>query len=215
MALYGPGGPFGIDVAFTRIGILMALLFVTLPFVVRAVQPVLIELDEEMEDAAASLGARPIGVFRKIVFPNLLPAVLSGVALAFARAVGEFGAVVLISGNIPFKTEVSSVYIFGQLQSGNGERRGGGVGAAARDLPRRAAGDRRLPPLEDEARPCLDTSLRFGVLGYLALILLVPVGFVFYRAFEHGFAHAWHAVTTPEALHALWLTLLMAAIACR
>jgi len=120
LALYGPGGPFGIDVAFTRIGILMALLFVTLPFVVRAVQPVLIELDEEMEDAAASLGARPIGIFRKIVFPNLLPAVLSGVALAFARAVGEFGAVVLISGNIPFKTEVSSVYIFGQLQSGNG-----------------------------------------------------------------------------------------------
>ncbi len=120
LALYGPGGPFGIDVAFTRIGILMALLFVTLPFVVRAVQPVLIELDEEMEEAAASLGARPIGVFRRIVFPNLLPAVLSGVALAFARAVGEFGAVVLISGNIPFKTEVSSVYIFGQLQSGNG-----------------------------------------------------------------------------------------------
>ena len=120
LALYGPGGPFGIDVAFTRIGILMALLFVTLPFVVRAVQPVLIELDEDMEDAAASLGAGPIGVFRKIVFPNLLPAVLSGVALAFARAVGEFGAVVLISGNIPFKTEVSSVYIFGQLQSGNG-----------------------------------------------------------------------------------------------
>ncbi|HSS82075.1 MAG TPA: sulfate ABC transporter permease subunit CysT [Gaiellaceae bacterium] len=120
LALYGPGGPFGIDVAFTRVGILMALLFVTLPFVVRAVQPVLIELDEDMEDAAASLGARPIGVFRKIVFPNLLPAVLSGVALAFARAVGEFGAVVLISGNIPFKTEVSSVYIFGQLQSGNG-----------------------------------------------------------------------------------------------
>jgi sulfate transport system permease protein len=120
LALYGPGGPFGIDVAFTRVGILMALLFVTLPFVVRAVQPVLIELDEEMEEAAASLGARPIGVFRRIVFPNLLPAVLSGVALAFARAVGAFGAVVLISGNIPFKTEVSSVYIFGQLQSGNG-----------------------------------------------------------------------------------------------
>ena len=120
LALYGPSGPFGIDVAFTRIGILLALLFVTLPFVVRAVQPVLIELDEEMEEAAASLGARPFAVFRRIVFPNLLPAVLSGVALAFARAVGEFGAVVLISGNIPFKTEVSSVYIFGQLQSGNG-----------------------------------------------------------------------------------------------
>jgi sulfate transport system permease protein len=120
LALYGPGSPFGVDVAFTRLGILLALLFVTLPFVVRAVQPVLLELDEEMEEAAASLGARPFGVFRRIVFPNLLPAVLSGVALSFARAVGEFGAVVLISGNIPFKTEVSSVYIFGQLQSGNG-----------------------------------------------------------------------------------------------
>src|SRR5205814_6004735 len=120
LALYGPGGPFGIDVAFTRIGLLFALLFVTLPFVVRAVQPVLLELDNEMEEAAASLGARPLAIFRRIVFPNLLPAILSGVALAFARAVGEFGAVVLISGNIPFKTQVSSVYIFGQLQSGNG-----------------------------------------------------------------------------------------------
>src|SRR6478672_2023665 len=120
LALYGPGGPFRVDLAFTRLGILVALLFVTLPFVVRAVQPVLMELDTEMEEAAASLGARPWEIFRRIVFPNLLPAVLSGVALAFARAVGEFVAVVLISGNIPFKTEVSSVYIFGQLQSGNG-----------------------------------------------------------------------------------------------
>jgi sulfate transport system permease protein len=119
LALYGPGGPFGIDVAFTRLGLLLALLFVTLPFVVRAVQPVLLELDTEMEEAAASLGAGSLAIFRRIVFPNLLPAILSGVALAFARAVGEFGAVVLISGNIPFKTEVSSVYIFGQLQSGN------------------------------------------------------------------------------------------------
>jgi sulfate transport system permease protein len=120
LALYGPGGPFGVDVAFTRAGLLLALLFVTLPFVVRAVQPVLLELDTEMEEAAASLGAGSLAIFRRIVFPNLLPAILSGVALAFARAVGEFGAVVLISGNIPFKTEVSSVYIFGQLQSGNG-----------------------------------------------------------------------------------------------
>ena len=119
LALYGPGGPFGIDVAFTRIGTLFALLFVTLPFVVRAVQPVLLELDEEMEEAAASLGARSFAIFRRIVFPNLLPAILSGVALAFARAIGEFGAVVLISGNLPFKTEVSSVYIFQQVESDN------------------------------------------------------------------------------------------------
>jgi sulfate/thiosulfate transport system permease protein len=119
LALYGPGGPFGIDIAFTRTALLLALLFVTLPFVVRAVQPVLLELDTEMEEAAASLGAGSFAIFRRIVFPNLLPAILSGVALAFARGVGEFGAVVLISGNLPFRTEVASVYIFGQLQSGN------------------------------------------------------------------------------------------------
>jgi sulfate transport system permease protein len=120
LALYGPGSPFRVDVAFTQLGLVIALLFVTLPFVVRAVQPVLLELDVEMEEAAASLGAGSFATFRRVVFPNLFPAILSGVALAFARAVGEFGAVVLISGNIPFKTEVSSVYIFGQLQSGNG-----------------------------------------------------------------------------------------------
>jgi sulfate transport system permease protein len=119
LALYGPGGPFGVNIAFTRTALLLALLFVTLPFVVRAVQPVLLELDTEMEEAAASLGAGSFAIFSRIVFPNLLPAILSGVALTFARAVGEFGAVVLISGNIPFKSEVASVYIFGQLQSGN------------------------------------------------------------------------------------------------
>ena len=125
LELYGPNSPFGVNVAFQRSGVVLALLFVTLPFVVRAVQPVLIELDRDMEEAAASLGAGRWGVFRRIVFPNLLPAILSGVALAFARAVGEFGSVVLISGNIPFKTEVSSVYIAGQIESDNA------VGAAA------------------------------------------------------------------------------------
>ena len=119
LALYGPNGGTGIDIAYTRWGVLVALLFVTLPFVVRTVQPVLLELDTDMEEAAASLGSSRFGIFRRIVFPNLLPAILSGVALAFARAVGEFGAVVLISGNLPFKTEVSSVYIFGRIQSGD------------------------------------------------------------------------------------------------
>jgi sulfate/thiosulfate transport system permease protein len=119
LQLYGPNSPFGVDLAFQRTGLVLALLFVTLPFVVRAVQPVLLELDREMEEAAESLGAHRFEVFRRIVFPNLLPAILSGVALAFARAVGEFGSVVLISGNIPFKTEVSSVYISGQIESDN------------------------------------------------------------------------------------------------
>ena len=99
----------------------MALLFVTLPFVIRSVQPVLLELDADMEEAAASLGARPLTIFRRVVLPNLAPAIVAGAALAFARAVGEFGSLVLISGNIPFETEVSSVYIFGQIESGNTE----------------------------------------------------------------------------------------------
>ena len=122
LALYGPTGGVGVNVAFTRWGVLMALLFVTLPFVVRTVQPVLIELGEsmaggDMEEAAASLGANRLMIFRRIVFPHLLPALLSGVALAFARAIGEFGAVVLIAGNLPFKTEVASLYVFQHFNS--------------------------------------------------------------------------------------------------
>jgi sulfate transport system permease protein len=119
LALYGPRSPVEVHAAFTRWALLLALLFVTLPFVVRTVQPVLIELDREMEEAAALLGARSLRTFRKIILPNLLPAILSGVALAFARAVGEFGSVVLISGNLPFKTEVASVYVFGRIESGD------------------------------------------------------------------------------------------------
>jgi sulfate/thiosulfate transport system permease protein len=117
LALYGPRSPVGVDVAYTRTALVVALLFVTLPFVIRTVQPVLLELDADMEEAARSLGAGAVAVFRRIVFPNLLPAILSGSALAFARAVGEFGAVVLISGNQPFETEVASVYIFGRIES--------------------------------------------------------------------------------------------------
>jgi sulfate/thiosulfate transport system permease protein len=117
LALYGPRGPAGVNVAYTRAAVVLALLFVTLPFVVRAVQPVLLELDREMEEAAASLGARPLTVFRRIVLPNLTPAILSGGALAFGKAVGEFGSVILITGNIPFQTEVASVHIFGLVES--------------------------------------------------------------------------------------------------
>jgi sulfate transport system permease protein len=117
LALYGPKSPLEVNVAYTRAAIVLALLFVTLPFVVRAVQPVLLELDREMEEAAASLGARPPAIFRRIVLPNLVPAILSGIALSFGKAVGEFGSVVLITGNIPFKTEVASVHIFGLIES--------------------------------------------------------------------------------------------------
>jgi sulfate transport system permease protein len=117
LALYGPQSPLHVNAAYTRAGLVLALLFVTLPFVVRSVQPVLMEADAEMEEAAASLGAGPGTIFRRIVLPNLLPAILSGAALGFARAVGEFGSVVLISGNIPFHTQVASVLIYQQIES--------------------------------------------------------------------------------------------------
>jgi sulfate transport system permease protein len=117
LAFYGPDSPVGIDVAFTKVAVVLALLFVTLPFVVRAVQPVLLELDREMEQAAESLGAGRATVFRRIVLPNLLPAIIAGGGLAFARAVGEFGSLVLITGNIPFDTQAASVFIFGQVES--------------------------------------------------------------------------------------------------
>lgn len=117
LTLYGARSPFGINVAYAPTAIVLALLFVTLPFVVRSVQPVLLELDRDMEEAAASLGAGPATVIRRIIIPNLVPAILTGGALAFARCIGEFGSVVLISGNIPFRTEVASVYIMGQVEA--------------------------------------------------------------------------------------------------
>jgi sulfate/thiosulfate transport system permease protein len=119
IALYGARSPLGINVAYTQLAVIMALLFVTLPFVVRAVQPVLGELDRDMEQAATALGASGWTTFRLIVLPNLLPAILAGVGLGFARAIGEFGSVVLISGNIPFETEVASVRIFSQVENDN------------------------------------------------------------------------------------------------
>ena len=119
LALYGTNSPLGLELAYTRAGVVVALLFVTLPFVVRTVQPVLLELDRDMEDAAASLGAGRLTIFRRIVLPNLLPAISAGTALAFARAISEFGATVLISGNLPFRTQVASVHIFGQIETDN------------------------------------------------------------------------------------------------
>jgi sulfate transport system permease protein len=124
LALYGPQSPLelrghSVNVAFTTTSIVLAMLFVTLPFVVRTVQPVLLELDEEMEQAAKSLGASDWQTFRRVVFPNVLPGILSGVALAFAKAVGEFGSLVIITGNLPYKTQVSSVFIFSRIESGD------------------------------------------------------------------------------------------------
>ncbi len=116
LALYGPNSPVGVELNATRWGLVVALLFVTLPFVVRSVQPVLIEADREVEEAAASLGASSWTTFRRIVLPTLAPAILSGTGLAFARAIGEYGSVVLIGGNIPRETQVASQYIQQQIE---------------------------------------------------------------------------------------------------
>jgi sulfate transport system permease protein len=117
ISLYGPEGPFGVNLVGTKRGIFLALLFVTLPFVVRSVQPVLIEMERDVEEAAASLGASGLTTFRRIILPTVAPAILAGSALAFARALGEFGSVILISANLIGKTEVSSAFILKLIES--------------------------------------------------------------------------------------------------
>ncbi|BBZ70988.1 sulfate ABC transporter permease subunit CysT [Mycobacterium paraseoulense] len=111
LALYGHNSPVNLHLQHTAWGVAVALAFVTLPFVVRAVQPVLLEIDRETEEAAASLGASGPKVFTSVVLPSLTPSLLSGAGLAFSRAIGEFGSVVLIGGAVPGKTEVSSQWI--------------------------------------------------------------------------------------------------------
>ncbi|WP_340540823.1 sulfate ABC transporter permease subunit CysT [Nocardioides sp. GXZ039] len=119
LSLYGPESPVGINIVNTRTGIFVALLFVTLPFVVRTVQPVLIELDADVDEAAASLGASRFTTFRRIILPSLVPAIAAGASLGFARAISEFGSLVLISGNTPYKTEVASLKILKFLEGDN------------------------------------------------------------------------------------------------
>ncbi len=122
-ALYAPNGwlgsalePLGIKVAFTPLGVLVSLVFIGLPFVVRTVQPILEDLDTELEEAAASLGARRWQTFRHVTLPILLPALLTGFALAFARAVGEYGSVIFIAGNIPMVSEITPLMIITKLE---------------------------------------------------------------------------------------------------
>ncbi len=122
-ALYAPNGPIGslfeplgIRLAFSQIGIVIALIFIGLPFVVRTVQPVLQELEKEVEEASASLGANRLQTFFKVILPTLFPPLLTGFALAFARAVGEYGSVVFISGNMPMKTEIVPLLIISRLE---------------------------------------------------------------------------------------------------
>jgi sulfate transport system permease protein len=119
LSLYGPESPLGVNVANTERSVFLALLFVTLPFVVRTVQPVLMELDRDVEEAAASLGASRFTTLRRIILPSLAPAITAGAALSFARGISEYGSLVLLSGNLPLKTEVASVRILTYIENGN------------------------------------------------------------------------------------------------
>ncbi|MDZ5622753.1 sulfate ABC transporter permease subunit CysT [Nocardioides sp. HM23] len=119
LGLYGNGSPIGLDWAYTERAVLLALAFVTLPFIVRTVQPVLEELDHDVEEAAASLGAKRLTIFRRIILPSLVPAIFAGAALSFARAIAEYGSLVLLSGNKPFSTEVVSVRVLSFIENGS------------------------------------------------------------------------------------------------
>ncbi|WP_205473386.1 sulfate ABC transporter permease subunit CysT [Nocardioides sp. SYSU D00038] len=118
-SLYGNDSPLGLNLVNSGWSVYLAFLFVTLPFVVRTVQPVLEELDQEIEEAAASLGASRFTTFRRIILPALTPAIAAGAALSFARAMGEYGSLVLLSGNLPFTSEVTSVRILSAIENDN------------------------------------------------------------------------------------------------
>ncbi len=125
-AIYGPTGILGawlqdrgLAILYEKPGIVLAMLFVTMPFTIRALQPVLLELEREQEEAAFTLGASPWTTFRKVTVPSVLPGLLTGVFLTFVRALGEFGAIVIVAGNIPMKTQVASVYVYGEIESYN------------------------------------------------------------------------------------------------
>ncbi|CAA9378556.1 sulfate ABC transporter permease subunit CysT [uncultured Nocardioides sp.] len=119
LSLYGPQSPLGLEWANTERAVMLALAFVTLPFIVRTVQPVLEELDADVEEAAASLGATRATIVRRIILPSLAPAIAAGAALSFARAISEYGSLVLLSGNLPFRTEVVSVRVLSFIENGN------------------------------------------------------------------------------------------------
>ena len=119
LALYGKQSPLGLDLANTETAVFLALAFVTLPFVVRTVQPVLEELELDVEEAAASLGAGRLTTFRRVILPSLVPAIAAGAALSFARGISEYGSLVLLSGNLPFRTEVASVRVLTYIENGN------------------------------------------------------------------------------------------------
>ena len=221
LSLYGPQSPIEVHLYATRPALVIALLFVTLPFVVRSVQPGLMEVDREAEEAAASLGASNLVIFRRVILPALMPALLSGAGLAFARAVGEFGSVVLIGGGIPRDTEVASQYIAKQIEIDRPET----AAAVSVVLLLIAFAVLVAPPVAGRASPAPRAGLTMAVGPAPASALrcasrsatswrslMVPLGMIFYRTFEDGFVAFWEQVTTPASISAINLSLIIVAI---
>jgi sulfate ABC transporter permease protein CysW/sulfate ABC transporter permease protein CysT len=217
LALYGNHSPVGLHLQHTGWGVGVALAFVTLPFVVRAVQPVLLEVDRETEEAAASLGANNATIFTTVVLPALTPVLLTGAGLTFARAIGEFGSVVLIGGAVPGKTEVSSQWIRTLIE--NDDR----TGAAAISIVLlaisfvvlfvlRTVGSRAAKREELAASLPVRYLIRFVALAYVLVLLVVPVSLILWRTFTPGFGQFVAWVSTPAAISALNLSMLVVAI---
>ncbi len=215
LGLYGTGSPVGINLSLTRTIVAVALLFVTLPFAVRSVQPVLLELDKDVEEAAASLGASNLTTFRRIVLPALRPAILSGTALSFARCMGEYGSIVLLATQSPDRQPRDlrrrrERDRLGQLGLPAGRRP---IGGAARDRARRAVRPAQVGDRPWSLGPSGSTRCGRWRSPTWRCLLLAPVVFIFIKTFEHGFSTAWGYMTTPAAVSAFWLSVLIAAVA--
>ena len=218
LALYGPQSPLGVNVANTRASVALALAFVTLPFVVRTVQPVLEELEAEVEEASASLGAGRLTTFRRIVLPSLVPSIAAGAALSFARGISEYGALVLLSGNLPNRTEVVSVRVLTYIENGN-PGLGGRSGDA--DADGRAGRHRRARRDPEKGGPpwlvpvCVSPppvrwGLRLLAIVYVFLLVLWPVSLVVKYTFADGLTALSTALTDPDVIHSLQLTAVVA-----
>ena len=209
----------GLEVIYQQPGIVLALLFVTYPFVIRSVQPVLLEVDRGEEEAAATLGAGPWTIFRRVTFPTLFPSILTGTALAFSRALGEFGSVVMVAGNRPLETKTGPMYVFGEIESGN--RHGAMVVSAVLlasslgilivlNLIQRRAGGRSwrmiAAALKSRAGARLG-SWSGSVVAWFALLILVPTLALARKALEGGFRPFWECLDVADARRSFGLTI--------
>ena len=236
--LYAPNGwlgrilePLGIHVAFTPLGVVVALTFIGLPFVVRTLQPVLADLDQDLERAAETLGARPTMVFRRIIFPALLPALVTGSALAFSRALGEYGSVIFIAGNIPLVSEIVPLVIMTKLEQFQYAEaavvavamlllsfammfviNGAQLRIAATPPGKTMSRHDQYPGSDATGRLLGRVVLVSIAVLYLGLFLVLPLITVFVQAFAKGVAAYWHALLDADALAAMRMTLTVAAI---